>query len=112
MSKNQHIDLNFKPPRFSHRILCKFRNQGDHESAIGDFGEIFSFTFVAGDQNTALTAPNTLVITKSMAQKYFGDEYALGKVITRDNARDFEVTGVIEDIPDNSHLHFPLLTFP
>jgi len=68
--------------------------------------DIFSFTFAVGDQYTALTAPNSVVITRTMAQKYFGDENPLGKTITRDNIRDFEVTGVIEDIPGNSHLQF------
>jgi putative ABC transport system permease protein len=52
---------------------------------------------------TCLAAPNSVVITESMAQKYFGEEDPMGKVLKKDNSRDFQVTGLIADFPSNSH---------
>ncbi len=71
--------------------------------------DVFSFQFILGEVKTALVRPNTIVLTKSTSQKYFGDDNPLGKTLTRDNAQDFEVTGVIEDIPENSHFHIDFL---
>jgi len=79
-----------------------------------DIFQIFSFPFVAGDPATALVEPNTVVITESMAQKYLPGEDALGKMISADPYNDgqfidFTITGVMEDIPENSHVHFDFL---
>lgn len=71
--------------------------------------EIFDFDFVAGNKSTALDQPRSVVLPERMAKKYFGDEKALGKTI---NLLDFgllTVTGVIKDLPTNSHLQFDLL---
>ncbi|HEY9164547.1 MAG TPA: ABC transporter permease [Candidatus Kryptonia bacterium] len=67
--------------------------------------DIFTFPFVAGNSKTALTQPNTVVITESMAHKYFGNEGAVGKILNTGKQDNFVVTGVIKDIPQNSHLH-------
>jgi len=67
---------------------------------------VFTFPFLKGDPKTALTKVNSLVITESMAKKYFGEEDPMGKVINADKRNDFVVTGVIKDIPANSHIHF------
>ncbi|MEJ2053137.1 MAG: ABC transporter permease [Calditrichaceae bacterium] len=84
---------------------------GDHafeeEIALTDdrFFEIFSFTFKNGDYKKALDKPNSIVLTESMKQKYFGDEEALGKSLEFSilgQKRSMEVTGIIEDIPCNS----------
>ena len=66
---------------------------------------IFSFNFLAGDSATALNDPNTVVINESMARKYFANTEALGNTITFNNSRDYLITGIIEDLPDNSHFH-------
>jgi len=71
--------------------------------------DVFSLQFILGEPKTALVRPNTIVLTKSISQKYFGDDNPLGKTLTRDNARNFEVTGIIEDISENSHFHFDFL---
>jgi putative ABC transport system permease protein len=73
------------------------------------FFEVFTVPFIQGDQTTALKKPNTAVITESMAQKYFGDENPIGKILNSDNRRDIEVVGVVEDFPPNSHFHFDFL---
>lgn len=73
------------------------------------FFEVFTIPFLKGDPKTALTRPETVVITRAMAEKYFGDEDPMGKLLNTDNRRDYLVTGVIEDIPHNSHFHFDFL---
>jgi len=67
--------------------------------------DIFSFPLLSGNPETALTRPNTLVISRNMARKYFGDENPIGKRL-QVNEREFEVTGVLKKIPANSHFHF------
>jgi putative ABC transport system permease protein len=67
--------------------------------------EVFTFPFVAGNPKTALTQPYTVVITESIAHKYFGNENPIGKILNTGKKDNFVVTGVIKDIPQNSHLH-------
>jgi len=78
-------------------------------SADSTFFEIFTMPFLSGDPKTALSKPNSVVITKSTADKYFGKEDPLGKMINSDNRRDFMITGVIDDFPENSHFHFDFI---
>lgn len=66
--------------------------------------DIFSIPFVAGDPRTALNEPYSIVISEEMAFKYFGGEEPMGKVLRADNVWDFTVTGVMRNIPANSHL--------
>ncbi len=71
----------------------------------GDIFKVFTLPSVSGDPNTALAEPNTVVITESIAKKYFGEREALESTLTI-GGQDFLVTGVIRQIPDNSHFHF------
>ena len=71
-----------------------------------NFFDIFSFEFIRGNSKTSLKQPNTVVITESMAEKYFGSKNPVGELLNYDNRRDFRVTGVIKDLPLNSHFHF------
>ena len=78
--------------------------------------ELFSWQFISGDPETALTAPYSVVISESMARKYFDDEDPLGQVLVSEEEergdsgqikfqqKQFRVTGVIQDIPFKSHL--------
>jgi len=68
--------------------------------------KVFTHNFIAGDPEKALLRPYTMVMTESMAKKYFGDEYAIGKTLTTIDGRLLEVTGVIEDMPGNVHLRY------
>ena len=68
--------------------------------------EIFDFEVIEGDLENALTEPNTMVITRRMAKKYFENESALGKTLTLNNRTDVKVTAVVEDLPQNSHFQF------
>ena len=71
--------------------------------------DIFTMPLVQGNARTALTEPHSVVLSESMAQKYFGDENPIGKVITGDDKYEFSVTGIMRDLPDNSHFHFDFL---
>lgn len=70
--------------------------------------KIFDYQFIAGNPGSALTQPNAIVITNSIKEKYFGDQSALGLTLQLEN-REFMVTGVVEDIPLNSHFTFTYL---
>jgi len=70
------------------------------------FFDIFSFPFQQGNPNTALTENYSIVISNTMAQKYFGREDPIGKTITLNDEIDFQVTGVMEDVPLQSSLQF------
>lgn len=66
--------------------------------------QLFAFTFVAGDGERALSRPHTMVITRSMAKKYFGDADPIGRMLSDITMNaDFEITAVIEDMPETSH---------
>jgi putative ABC transport system permease protein len=71
--------------------------------------EVFTFPFIKGDPKTALAEPYTVVLTEAMARKYFGVENPLGKILKLNMERDYLVTGVIQNVPKNSHLHFDFL---
>ena len=70
------------------------------------FFEMFDFPFIHGDPETALKELRSLVLTEELAEKYFGKSDPLGKTITINNRTDYKVTGVIADIPTNSHMQF------
>jgi len=73
---------------------------------------MFSWELIKGDPANALKYPDGLVVTESMAEKYFGDEDPIGKAIEfqlGSNTLPLQVTGVIEDVPGNSHFQFDFL---
>ena len=72
------------------------------------FLEIFDFPLVHGDRLTALDEPNSIVITESTAKKFFGDEEVMGKLL-KNQDRQLKITGVLKDVPENSHLQFDVL---
>lgn len=102
---------------------CRFRERGsytvsyENESyredhwifADSTFFDVFSFELLKGDPDRVLAEPNTLVLSESTAKKYFGDEDPIGKSMRADNRRLYRVTGIMEDMPRNSHLNFDLI---
>jgi len=72
------------------------------------FFDVFSFPLVEGSSKSALRDRGSIVMTSSMAHKYFGDQKALGKSLKL-NWMNLTVTGVLADIPENSHLKFDFL---
>lgn len=77
--------------------------------ADGNIFEVFSFNMIKGDPSTALRDPFTVVLTESKANIYFGDKDPIGEIILFDNKNEFTVTGVMEDLPHNSHLEIDFL---
>jgi putative ABC transport system permease protein len=73
------------------------------------FIDVFTVPFIEGDPETALTEPNSIVLTRSMALKYFGREDPMGRSLNADRSRDYLITGVVEDVPHNSHFHYDFL---
>jgi putative ABC transport system permease protein len=81
-------------------------------AADSNFFSVFTFPLLKGNPATALQNPQTLVMTESTARKYFGDEEPLGKIVRLgegEQQQNFEVTGVIQDIPDNSYISFDIM---
>lgn len=73
------------------------------------FFNIFSVPLLMGNPETALASPNKLVLSQNTVKKYFGEEDPIGKTLKINNEKDYEVTGVFQEIPDNSHFHFDML---
>ncbi|MDH4270401.1 MAG: ABC transporter permease [Candidatus Aminicenantes bacterium] len=71
--------------------------------------EVFSYRLLKGNSGTALAAPFSAVLTRETAERYFGHEDPVGKVLRINRAQDYTVTGVVEDPPGDSHLDFDML---
>jgi putative ABC transport system permease protein len=71
--------------------------------------EIFTIPFVAGDPGTALKHPFSVVITPAMAKKYFGNGDPVGRMLTLEDGSLYQVTGIVEEMPVNSHIHYDFL---
>ncbi len=67
--------------------------------------KVFDIPFLKGDPNSAITRPNTVVLSESTAHKYFGQGDPIGKTLVIDGEQELEVTGVYQDFPGNSTLH-------
>ena len=104
--------------------VTQIRNEGSWVIGRGDkkfnedrvlftdtaFFQIFDFGVVAGDLQTALQKPKSLVLTESTAFKYFGDENPIGKNLSVEgDSTFFVVTAVVNDVPDHSHIDFDIL---
>ncbi|MCK5462140.1 MAG: ABC transporter permease, partial [Bacteroidales bacterium] len=98
------------PPQNS---LFAFGDERYYEDDIlfadSSFFKLFTIPLLYGDPETALDDPRSIVLTESVARKYFGDEYPVGKVLRYNDQADLTVTGVCEDYPDNSHFTFQAL---
>lgn len=80
--------------------------------ADNELFEIFDFEWLAGDPATALLEPYTVVLTRSAAQRHFGNADPMGQLLQYGGGQNWlnaRVTGVIEDLPDNTHLRFDFL---
>ncbi|HEY6900930.1 MAG TPA: ABC transporter permease [Puia sp.] len=74
-----------------------------------NFFEIFTLPLLKGNAKTVLSLPSSVVITKSVAKKYFGETDPIGKVLEfKDGHASLTVTGLIDDVPETSHFHFGL----
>jgi len=77
--------------------------------ADSNFFQVFTLPLISGDIKTALLEPNTIVISETVAQKYFGNEDPMGKLLNfKDWNKSFKITGVMRKMPVNSHFHFDI----
>ncbi len=113
-----YLKENFPEILYATRVI-KSQNRIQYENNIysesnvfyadPDFLKIFPYQFILGDPDNSLDRPNSVVLTKKTAQRYFGDINPVGQSILVDDTREYEITGVIEDVPDNSHFKFDFL---
>lgn len=78
-------------------------------NADPNFFKFWDTKLIAGDPENCLSRPHTLVIDATTAKKIFGDENPVGQIVVLDNKTDYEVTGVYEDFPENSHFHYNIM---
>nr|WP_067061765.1 ABC transporter permease [Mucilaginibacter sp. L294] len=91
------------------QIDKKFKETGVF-ATTPSFFKIFDFPLIQGDANTALKNPNSVLLTKETAQKYFGNwQQAMGKTIKWDNKEVLKVTGILAPIPQNSDFQFKVV---
>ncbi len=105
----------YEPTKYSPVIISTENEKFQEESflyADSSFFEMFSFELLAGNTSTALKMPRSLVLTEAKALKLFGTTDVLGKTVNGkifNTDYDFEVTGVVKNIPSNSHFKFDYL---
>lgn len=85
----------------------KFNEELNYADA--DVFDIFTFPLILGNPKTALVEPFSMVISEEIAEKYFGKKNPVGKTITIQNYQDYKITGVMRNVPGNSHLRFDIL---
>ncbi len=95
----------------AYESLISVEQGGDRKKFTADvsftdpeFFDIFNFPLVSGNRSKILSQPNTGVITRRLAKIYFGTENALDKTLRMNSNIEFTITGIIDDIPDNTDL--------
>ncbi|MCB0551067.1 MAG: ABC transporter permease [Phaeodactylibacter sp.] len=77
--------------------------------ADSTFFDVFSFALLKGDPKSVLAEPNTLVITPAVAKKYFAGKDPIGQTLILDNDYTYRVTGLMEEMPSNTHFHYDMI---
>jgi putative ABC transport system permease protein len=101
--------------RFNYQgdILVKKDDQNiqDHHAVFADstLFKVFTLPMIEGDPSTALNGPNSIVIDETTAKRYFNSTDVVGKTLYIDNSANCKITGVIKDIPRQSHFHFSFI---
>ncbi|MCJ7682128.1 MAG: ABC transporter permease [Candidatus Aminicenantes bacterium] len=105
--------VRFKTPLVSWLVSDEEKDRRFHEKgfyfADASVFEFFNLELIKGNPATALVEPRTIVLTEETARRYFGDENPIGKILRLDNQYNFEVTGLMKNVPHNSHINFDLL---
>src|ERR1700744_859022 len=98
---------------FGAGYLVEYKNRKFQENNLvftePSLFKIFTFPFIEGNSETALKEPFSIVLTETSAKKYFGSEDPLGKALLLDGKRLVKITGVVKDVPHNSHFNFDML---
>jgi putative ABC transport system permease protein len=93
------LQLGTQPPVYAEEL----------READPDFFEFFDYPMIAGDRETALARPFSLVLTESLSRTIFGDDDPIGQSVRDGSGADFTITGVLRDLPANTHLTFDAL---
>ena len=103
--------VRFVPPR--NAWMVRYGDRGFYERSFyladSTVFDVFSVPLVTGNPSTALSGNNKIVLSESIARKYFGDENPMGKVLVAEGTFHLEVTGIMGDLPSNTHLGFDIL---
>lgn len=95
---------------YNNSFLVRKNNQNIQEDHVifadSTLFDVFTLPMIQGDPRTALAGPGDVVITETMARKYFNTDQAVGRILTVNDSIPYKVTGVIKDIPTQSHFHF------
>ena len=99
-------------PNWGRNFLFKYADKKITEEKLyrvdSSFFDVFTFPFIKGNAKSAFKELNSVIITESTAKRYFGNEDPMGKVL-QSELGDMAVTGVLKDVPLNSHFHFDFL---
>ena len=95
-------------PRALYKYEDKEFNEENFFYVDSTLFDIFTYKVIKGEIKSALTEPNKIILTESIAARYYGDTDPIGKTLT-DGTNVYEITGVIEDVPFNSHFRFDAL---
>ena len=109
MIKNVVRIFNFQAPRMLIEIGDKRYNERRFFFADSTFFHIFDHEFIHGDPKTVLNESYSVVLTESAAKKYFGDDDPINKTIKFEKQFDLKVTGIIKDVPAQSHFNFDFI---
>jgi ABC-type antimicrobial peptide transport system permease subunit len=93
--------------------LVRFEDHQYYEQGFAfcdpEFLSIFTFPLKSGKADASLSDPSAILITDKVANKYFGNQDPIGKILQVENHSEFVVSGVLENLPSNSHLQFDFL---
>lgn len=110
--KYPEIEASVKLYLTSRASVIRYEDKVFRESGImyadSTFFDVFSFELIRGNKKDVLAGPEKIVISDKAAKKYFGDQDPMGKFLHSEE-RSYMISGIIEDIPENSHFHFDLL---
>ena len=100
--------FNFQSPTLTlaHREADKAFNESRIFFVDSTFLDVFDFELLEGNRANALDQPNSILITESMATKYFGEEDPMGKTLEFQETQGLQVTGILEDAPLNAHFQY------
>ncbi|HEX6227332.1 MAG TPA: FtsX-like permease family protein [Chryseolinea sp.] len=103
--------FNFQAPALALSTMDNEKEFNESRLFFADstFFDVFDFPLVEGDPREALAKPLSIVITESMARKYFDNENPMGKFLRFQGRQNLMVTGVLKDVPANTHFQFDFL---
>lgn len=99
-------------PGWGRKYLVQYGNKRFIEEKVyrvdSSFFDVFTFPFIRGDKNNALKDISSVILTETTARKYFGNDDPMGKIL-RTELGELKVTGILKDVPENTHFHFDFL---